>query len=636
MRRFQRPQNAIVLHLESGFAKQLRKRRRRIEQSSCQISPGLIQSGASKRYHLPFIESQITALTGLQSLAEFQSLKIVHRLLMSPIESIITSLGTAHATNKPLMLFIFDEAVNLDLNSRNSNCFVFTALRRLLHVFYSLPLWTIFLSTNSRVGRFASPRRDDSSDRVSQGDLQRFPPFFAFPLDNEAKRRWSDPVLRTTEQAKPVSRFADVDHITMYGRPLWSAYSGQSRARVGAFVEHKLLCGRLDQARTTKRVNQFFALMAARVCLDPVMGQAEAMQLASEAVNSHLRYMVAWDDSIGLLSTVTPDEPIVADAAAAVLMKGGQQVGYIWSDCIQTVASELLSRGLVEKGLKGELYARLMCVLAVDFARHGNVRPDDVQFSYSTTVPTLLFLTRLIGDENFKQLATEPWLTHPRRALRKAATPHNPSPTDPPTLKSLYAEACLTLTHFTFTTSKLPKSPQNTILIVSNLLRRNAGLQLAPYQEHWDLLIPCYLGRPHEPFNIQAVSAILIQVKNTIKPNGKRYFVGEKEVQEYFPTDRPILQILMDLGTGTNSGAVADLATARLGSATGNVRTIIIEGSTARSFGFLAAHIGGKRLEEACQLLMGCLNTQLDQTVHDQILKKVVAGVNCETLLEQL
>lgn len=270
----------------------------------------------------------------------------------------------------------------------------------------------------------------------------------------------------------------------------------------------------------------------------------------------------------------------------------------------------------MEKGLKGELYARLMWILDVDFARQGDVQPESVQFDYSTSVPVPRFF-----DGNFKQLSVEQH-THLYNTRK-------PPPPLAPTSQKLDANANLTFTHFTFTTSKLPKSPPDTLSLLCNLLRRNAGLQLSPYQEHWDLLIPVYHGFPGEPFNRNAVSAILVQVKNTVKNNSNRYFVGEKEIREHFHTDRPIFQFLMDLGCNTGTTSISeDNNTTRLGSSKGNVYTIVTQSTTAMTFGFLSANVGGRKLEEVCQSFMGCLGKEFEKNVHDDILKKVVAGVH--------
>lgn len=84
-------------------------------------------------------------------------------------------------------------------------------------------------------------------------------------------------------------------------------------------MEHKPLYGPLELNECQRQLNQHFALPAARVLLDPIMRNPEAMELAQDAVNTHLRMVVAWDEATGVFATTAPSEPIVADVAASVL-----------------------------------------------------------------------------------------------------------------------------------------------------------------------------------------------------------------------------------------------------------------------------------------------------------------------------
>lgn len=69
------------------------------------------------------------------------------------------------------------------------------------------------------------------------------------------------------------------------------------------------------------------------------------------------------DPDLGVLDTFKPSEPILAKAAMEHSCGGGN-----WKRSIRSLTSELLEKGLVEKGLKGELFARLLLLT------HYNVR----------------------------------------------------------------------------------------------------------------------------------------------------------------------------------------------------------------------------------------------------------------------
>jgi hypothetical protein len=61
------------------------------------------------------------------------------------------------------------------------------------------------------------------------------------------------------------------------------------------------------------------------------------------------------DQDTGVLDTITPSEPVVAKAAIENLCEKDN-----WSVSIRTLAEELLDNGLIEKGLKRELYSRFV------------------------------------------------------------------------------------------------------------------------------------------------------------------------------------------------------------------------------------------------------------------------------------
>src|SRR5204862_522136 len=68
------------------------------------------------------------------------------------------------------------------------------------------------------------------------------------------------------------------------------------------------------------------------------------------------------DPMSGLTKTATPSEPLVADTAAHELLMGSN-----WSTSIQTFVRVLLRGGIVNKGQRGELYSRLICILSRDY-----------------------------------------------------------------------------------------------------------------------------------------------------------------------------------------------------------------------------------------------------------------------------
>ena len=123
--------------------------------------------------------------------------------------------------------------------------------------------------------------------------------------------------------------------------------------------------------------DHIFAALASRISLDPCLTNAEGVRLARNALNLHLRFVTALGTS-GWIETSTPSEPVIADAAAGLLMREDSAKRTIWAKSIRVLAEQLLGKSLVDKGTKGELYARLMCILARDYLLQGKVRSKGI------------------------------------------------------------------------------------------------------------------------------------------------------------------------------------------------------------------------------------------------------------------
>src|SRR5439155_10289347 len=96
------------------------------------------------------------------------------------------------------------------------------------------------------------------------------------------------------------------------------------------------------------------------VCLENPI----TLPFVRRAVSSHLRVVVSMNQPTGVLHTFTPSEPVLARVAMELLCSDKN-----WTNCIGTFARHLLQRGVIEKGVKGELYSRLVLILAHDWLR---------------------------------------------------------------------------------------------------------------------------------------------------------------------------------------------------------------------------------------------------------------------------
>lgn len=89
------------------------------------------------------------------------------------------------------------------------------------------------------------------------------------------------------------------------------------------------------------------------------------------------------------LRSGAPSEPILAEAAAQVMEKFN----------IPEWVSQYLAKGLISKGERGELVARLLLTLAHDRALKPNGGPA-FKAPYSRPITVVAFLTALLGEEN--------------------------------------------------------------------------------------------------------------------------------------------------------------------------------------------------------------------------------------------
>jgi len=242
-------------------------------------------------------------------------------------------------------------------------------------------IWSFFLSTQSSTAHLVPTKEVEISERIILGELTILPPFLALQLDVNALQAVKQDF--NAELKKPMSKFATAHHMTLFGRPLWRAYQDNPQ-QLRTVAQWKIARSRVYNP---KDKNQVFAALASRLCLDVCMDGREAQTLAHDAVNSHMRIVLSmespWEkhsmttnnlkvgdenlettgerdvtidnqnmESLGRMVTTTPSEPVVAEAIAEVLCLKTAAT-FNWASSITTLVEILLSRGMIEKGIKG-------------------------------------------------------------------------------------------------------------------------------------------------------------------------------------------------------------------------------------------------------------------------------------------
>lgn len=500
---------------------------------------------------------------------------------------------------KTTTLFVFDEAAYLTKKNTHIDCTFYLALRRVLGVLRQYPIWALFLSTESHIEHFAQASSADSSSRIREGVLARVDPFCGLQMDIEMNRRYNNESLREVEMRKPLSQFATAEHMAMYGRPLWLAYKNSP-----TLLRHMAICKLLDvhdgSRYDPKNQNHVFAAIASRVSLDPCTNSVESVDLTQEAVNSHLRLVLGIDNTTGTTTTTTLPEPIISEAVAGHLQTA--EAGN-WTKSISTFFKRLLHPGLIEKGMKGELYVRLVFILARDkLLQPGNVPKT---FPYAVEYKVIGFLKSLFNSQHHQTLL---------RAVAKGVTSRDSKKaTSKPEsvgvrLNEAFENAFLNFSYFTHTDENL--KPCNMASLLHGLMHAQAALQFSYNQPIWDLAIPIYFGDPERPFDSSCLSAMLIQVKNRKKR--QRISLLASEYTPYFPKDfpQPILSIFLELGTNEEPNIQP------IESFSPNVYGFHVTGAGSGIFGCLSQ--GSGELGKACLPLLDWIRGDA-RTLQDEI-----------------
>ena len=104
-------------------------------------------------------------------------------------------------------------------------------------------------------------------------------------------------------------------------------------------------------------------MLSIRVCLDPCLQKSRAIEMASSAIDSHLRVIVQMNPDYELMKIASPPEPILAEAAAFGLRAKHREYDP-WVPTLKVLYTELLSGDLVDKGTVGGLGTRVLLIMA--------------------------------------------------------------------------------------------------------------------------------------------------------------------------------------------------------------------------------------------------------------------------------
>ncbi|EIW79657.1 hypothetical protein CONPUDRAFT_155053 [Coniophora puteana RWD-64-598 SS2] len=207
-------------------------------------------------------------------------------------------------------------------------------------------LWFTFIDTSSSVLELVPRRGMSKSDRLAN-DKDPLIPYTSIGFDQMIPSDLSS----SPHAALYISR------LKLYGRPLWSTEEDDT---VGRQAFMKLF---RDVQFAPANEDHVFAAFSQRVGLELASSEA-ATRIALEAVRSHMRFLLSVVDRT-FIETTVPSEPCLALAAAQVLRPTSEDFGVALQTLVDTL---ILQETVLDRGVQGELYARILLIMARDKA----------------------------------------------------------------------------------------------------------------------------------------------------------------------------------------------------------------------------------------------------------------------------
>jgi len=396
----------------------------------------------------------------------------------------------ALATDEVLFFIYFDEAHVLTevnrIQGQPPPRSKYHLLGRVLGRMDSLPFFTVFLSTNSWLGSFAPSTSKHPSLR-DWGNVVLHAPFTELPFDTFAVNSFG--VLSEKKVGVRLPDVCTVAYIVKFGRPLWySLYESGSEKVKSEMVDFAKV--KLTKGSTTKE-EAVIAAISLRIILDFDISRDSARACEQRLVESHMRVVFAIPDHLEFLRSGTPSERLLAEAAAQFLNAGPK-----FMHEAPDILANLLNKGFLARGERGEMVGRLLWTLAHDAAidQCGVGENSDSQLIYHRPVRLLNWLKALIAP-CWHSLVLE---------AKPVADPNGM------TLEEAFQDVYLNFSHFARADDYTVICPQ--LLWIS--LIRGFAYQCADNQKSTDLITAMHHGGLEAPICAENTSPLYGQIKN--------------------------------------------------------------------------------------------------------------------------
>jgi hypothetical protein len=290
------------------------------------------------------------------------------------------------------------------------------------------------------------------------------------------------------------------------------------------------LSAQIDRGKYTQE--SFLAAISVRLMLDFEPRRITAMETENLMVAGHLRVANVIPNHREYMHSSTPSEPIVAEAAAQVLLASKESM-------IDLLCNNVTG-GLIEKGQRGELAARLLLTLAHDAALHAmpakrQEYQGQTNYLFTTPIRLLDFISALFAP--------------PHMELIMSARPDNQR--NGQTFAEAFKDAYIMFTHFGKAADDWCISDKFAFMA----LTRNMAIACRERMKSVDVCIPIHFGEK-EPLSRDTTSAILVSIKDKEKAMGYNATHIDVSKMNFF-TDkskhRPIVNLILQLGVQTEA-----------------------------------------------------------------------------------
>ncbi|SPO39557.1 uncharacterized protein PSFLO_05038 [Pseudozyma flocculosa] len=442
---------------------------------------------------------------------------------------------TADAVQPTIFYIAIDEFTLLDTPTSTtpseSLCRCIALLSE-LHGNSRFQIWFLLLDTTSAVAKALPAQAKENSERAA--NQLSVPAWWDIGFDL---------LWRKGAHPKSALDVLTLDHLKLYGRPLWSIYASD---QVLDSAVLKLV--RTDGAADLGSASTVAALFSQRCCMDllPLRPGSQSNVVARELVESHMRYLCGLEND-AVCKTTVHSEPMLALAAWFVLLKDPKA----YSEALETLVSELISLGrdLDLVGSHGEFLARLLLVMARDAAFKIYGTPNARRIRAVEALSLDDFLGLLVAEPISTQVKSK--------------------------LSGIAADAWLSFTHIIPFERGIRNISQDQLW---HLWKRGAGIQCHHDEQGIDGLLPVFLGSAEDLSSSvkseielsRRMSYVGWQVKNRKEPKyGLKHLHGPPIVSSKFgPTPdartSSVMTILLELGTEAKfrgSGSRAEVVT---------------------------------------------------------------------------